>query len=51
MKGCLSMTSSTVPGTWSSSENNLSFEFCNRYGKGDGVLKYGDGGREGKFDL
>lgn len=46
------MTSSTVPGTWSSSENKVSFEFRNWYGKGDGVLKYGGGsGREGEFDL
>jgi hypothetical protein len=48
------MTSSTVPGTWSSSENNLSFEFCNLYGKCDGDSRYGGGGgggREGKFDL
>ena len=34
------MTSSTVPRTehGHQRENNLSFEFCNWYSKGDGVL-------------
>lgn len=44
MKGCLNMTSSTALGTWSSSENDLSFESGNWQGKDDGV------GVQGRFD-